>query len=81
MQAQQFLDGKLQPFDFAFSYSSLEHSGLGRYGVELFRHDLTWAACISSNHNLLTASTATIAVLADLTCMWLQVTRLIPLET
>lgn len=32
-QARQFLDGKLQPFDFAFSYSSLEHSGLGRYGA------------------------------------------------
>lgn len=35
-QAQQFLDGKLQPFDFAFSYSSLEHSGLGRYGAAIY---------------------------------------------
>ena len=33
VQAQQFLDGKLQPYDFAFSYSSIEHSGLGRYGA------------------------------------------------
>lgn len=27
-----FLDGKILPYDFAFSYSSLEHDGLGRYG-------------------------------------------------
>lgn len=28
----KFLQGKIPPFDFAFSYSSLEHDGLGRYG-------------------------------------------------
>lgn len=27
-----FLDGRIKPFDFAFTYSSLEHDGLGRYG-------------------------------------------------
>lgn len=27
-----FLQGQVEPFDFAFSYSSLEHDGLGRYG-------------------------------------------------
>lgn len=27
-----FLEGKIMPYDFAFSYSSLEHDGLGRYG-------------------------------------------------
>lgn len=28
----EFLLGMIPPFDFAFSYSSLEHDGLGRYG-------------------------------------------------
>ena len=28
----KFLQGTISPFDFAFSYSSLEHDGLGRYG-------------------------------------------------
>ena len=28
----KFLQGRIPPFDFAFSYSSLEHDGLGRYG-------------------------------------------------
>jgi hypothetical protein len=27
-----FLEGKIPQYDFAFSYSSLEHDGLGRYG-------------------------------------------------
>lgn len=27
-----FLEGRLKPFDFAFTYSSIEHDGLGRYG-------------------------------------------------
>ncbi|KAG8701278.1 hypothetical protein FRC09_005459, partial [Ceratobasidium sp. 395] len=30
-----FLQGKIEPFDFAVSYSSLEHDGLGRYGDTL----------------------------------------------
>ncbi len=29
---QEFLLGRVAPFDFALSYSSLEHDGLGRYG-------------------------------------------------
>jgi hypothetical protein len=29
---QGFIKGEIPPFDFAFSYSSLEHDGLGRYG-------------------------------------------------
>ena len=33
--AQAFLDGELEEFDFAASYSSIEHSGLGRYGDPL----------------------------------------------
>lgn len=28
----KFLNGEIAPYDFAFSYSSLEHDGLGRYG-------------------------------------------------
>ncbi|KAF8578944.1 DUF268-domain-containing protein [Ramaria rubella] len=28
----KFLQGKIAPFDFAISYSSIEHDGLGRYG-------------------------------------------------
>lgn len=31
----EFMRGELEPFDFCFSYSSLEHSGLGRYGDRL----------------------------------------------
>lgn len=27
-----FLSGNIEPFDFAFTFSSLEHDGLGRYG-------------------------------------------------
>ena len=27
-----FLEGRIKPFDFAFTYSSIEHDGLGRYG-------------------------------------------------
>jgi SAM-dependent methyltransferase len=27
-----FLEGRIEPFDFAFSHSQLEHDGLGRYG-------------------------------------------------
>ena len=30
--AKQFLSGQAVPFDMVFTYSSLEHSGLGRYG-------------------------------------------------
>ena len=30
--ARQFLDGTLPDFDAVVSFSSLEHSGLGRYG-------------------------------------------------
>jgi hypothetical protein len=33
--AEAFLKGSLEPFDFAASYSSIEHSGLGRYGDPL----------------------------------------------
>jgi len=33
--AEMFLTGKLEPFDFIMTYSSLEHSGLGRYGDAL----------------------------------------------
>lgn len=33
--AREFLAGGLKPFDFAASYSSIEHSGLGRYGDPL----------------------------------------------
>lgn len=33
--AKSYLDRKLELFDFIFTYSSLEHSGLGRYGDEL----------------------------------------------
>lgn len=33
--AQSYLDGELPPFDFVATYSSLEHSGLGRYGDSL----------------------------------------------
>lgn len=29
---QSFLRGEYEPYDFLFSYSSLEHDGLGRYG-------------------------------------------------
>lgn len=29
---QQWMHGKLAPVDFAFSFSSWEHDGLGRYG-------------------------------------------------
>lgn len=29
---RDYLDGKFEPVDFIFSYSSLEHDGLGRYG-------------------------------------------------
>lgn len=29
---EDFLLGKIDPFDFVFSYSSIEHDGLGRYG-------------------------------------------------
>jgi len=29
---ENFLKGKIEPFDFVVSYSSLEHDGLGRYG-------------------------------------------------
>lgn len=32
---QKFLDGTLDKFDVVFTYSSLEHSGLGRYGDPL----------------------------------------------
>lgn len=31
--AEAFLKGSLKPFDFAASFSSIEHSGLGRYGA------------------------------------------------
>jgi len=30
--AEQFISGRGAPFDTVFTYSSLEHSGLGRYG-------------------------------------------------
>lgn len=30
-----YLEGKLEPFDFVFSFSSIEHDGLGRYGDPL----------------------------------------------
>jgi len=30
--AKQFISGQAVPFDMVFTYSSLEHSGLGRYG-------------------------------------------------
>lgn len=33
--AAQYLAGKLEPVDFIFTYSSLEHDGLGRYGDPL----------------------------------------------
>jgi len=33
--AKQFLSGQADPFDTVFTYSSLEHSGLGRYGDPL----------------------------------------------
>lgn len=33
--AHSFIDGKLPQFDFVATYSSLEHSGLGRYGDSL----------------------------------------------
>ncbi|CEP03010.1 unnamed protein product (mitochondrion) [Plasmodiophora brassicae] len=29
---ESFLNGEIEPFDFAISFSSLEHDGLGRYG-------------------------------------------------
>ena len=33
--SQQYLDGTLPEFDAVVSFSSLEHSGLGRYGDQL----------------------------------------------
>ena len=33
--SQQFLDGTLPQFDAMVSFSSIEHSGLGRYGDQL----------------------------------------------
>jgi hypothetical protein len=33
--ALEYLDGDWEPMDFAFTYSSLEHDGLGRYGDPL----------------------------------------------
>jgi Caenorhabditis protein of unknown function, DUF268 len=48
-QAQQFLDGKLEPYDFAFSYSSIEHSGLGRYGAVL--NPRCWPAAMAAHHH------------------------------
>ena len=30
--AEHFISGQAVPFDTVFTYSSLEHSGLGRYG-------------------------------------------------
>eukprot|EP00474_Spongospora_subterranea_P000021 CRZ00479.1 hypothetical protein [Spongospora subterranea] len=29
---ESFLNGKIEPFDYGISFSSLEHDGLGRYG-------------------------------------------------
>lgn len=38
-----FLNEQIEPFDFIFTYSSLEHSGLGRYGDSLAPFgDLEW---------------------------------------
>ncbi len=33
--AEQYLSGALEPFDLVTSFSSIEHSGLGRYGDQL----------------------------------------------
>ena len=33
--AQEYLDGRMEPLDGMVTFSSVEHSGLGRYGDEL----------------------------------------------
>ena len=52
-------EGKIEPFDYVLHFSSLEHSGLGRYGdgmhpwADLVTHARLW--CITTDDGMLFA--------------------------